>query len=120
MLAIKNRLNQWQRIVASVVLVGLIWFMSLPTNSVEAAGYYVVKDHNSGVAAPYYTNKQRRIGYTEPTTPYYATQNRKKHITRTSDDYIESGKRAGEVIPKELGTGKRQKNSVTMLRRSGE
>ncbi|NEU75868.1 hypothetical protein PI95_025750 [Hassallia byssoidea VB512170] len=34
-------------------------------------------------------------------------------------DYVESGKRAAEVIPKDLGTGSRQKNPVEMLKRFG-
>ncbi|MBF2066643.1 MAG: hypothetical protein IGS39_19815 [Calothrix sp. C42_A2020_038] len=37
-----------------------------------------------------------------------------------ADDYIESGRRAAEVIPQELGTGSRQKNPVNMLKRAGE
>lgn len=35
------------------------------------------------------------------------------------DDYVESGKRAAEVIPKDLGTGSKQKNPVEMLKRFG-
>jgi hypothetical protein len=37
-----------------------------------------------------------------------------------TDDYFESGKRAGEVIPKDLGTGSKQKNPIDMLKRAGE
>jgi hypothetical protein len=33
------------------------------------------------------------------------------------DDYVESGKRAAEVIPKDLGTGIKQKNPGEMLKR---
>jgi hypothetical protein len=119
MLAIRNIFNQLQRKIALVMLAGLIWLISLPTNSVEAAGYYSVKDHKAEVVRPYYVTKERHIARTEQTTPYYATKNR-RHITTTGDDYIESGKRAAEVIPKELGTGKRQKNPITMLKRAGE
>jgi hypothetical protein len=37
----------------------------------------------------------------------------------SANDYIESGKRAAEVIPKDLGTGIKQKNPVEMLKRFG-
>lgn len=111
MLTIKNILNQWRRKIALLVLSGLIWLISLPTNSVEATGYYSVKDHKTEVVKPYYTRKERPIARTETTRPYYTTQNRKR-ITTTGDDYIESGKRATEVIPKELGTDKRPKNPI--------
>lgn len=37
-----------------------------------------------------------------------------------NNDYVKSGKRAAEVIPKELGTGERQKNPINMLKRAGE
>ena len=37
----------------------------------------------------------------------------------SANDYIESGKRAAEVIPKDLGSGIKQKNPVEMLKRFG-
>jgi hypothetical protein len=37
----------------------------------------------------------------------------------SANDYVESGKRAAEVIPKDLGTGIKQKNPVEMLKRFG-
>lgn len=119
MLVIKNILHQWQRKIALFMSACLICLISLPITSVEAAGYYSLKDHNTEVGRPYYTIKERHITSNESRTPYYATKQR-KNITNTGDDYVESGKRAAEVIPKELGTGKRQKNPLTMLKRAGE
>lgn len=109
MLAIKNRFNQWHRKITLVILTGLILLISFPTNSVEAAGYYSVKEHKTGVMRPYYTTKERPIAHTETTTPYYATPNRKLRTT-TGDNYMERSKRSTEVIPQELGRSKRQKN----------
>jgi hypothetical protein len=109
MLAIKKRFNQWQRKITLVIFAGLILVMSLPTNSVEAAGYYSVKEHKTGIIRPYYTTKERTIAHTEITRPYYATPNRKPRTT-TGDNYMERSKRSTEVIPQELGRNKRQKN----------
>ncbi|WP_427156915.1 hypothetical protein ACQFX9_16025 [Aliinostoc sp. HNIBRCY26] len=112
MLIIKNKLNQWQCNIILGMLIGLIWLLGLPTNSVDAAGYYSVRDHKAELATPYYTHQQRRIGYTEPTSPYYKAKNR-KHITRSSDDYLENGKPSREVNPLELGRIKQQKHSMS-------
>ncbi|AUS99552.1 hypothetical protein CLI64_03650 [Nostoc sp. CENA543] len=112
MLTIKNRINQWQHKITLVMLIGLIWLLGLPTNSVNAAGYYSARDHKTELATPYYTHQQRRIGYTEPTSPYYKAKNR-KHITRNSDEYLEGGNQSREVTPQELGRIKQQKHSIS-------
>jgi len=92
MLAFKRIFNQLRRSIAIAFLAGLIFLTSLPT-SAQAAGFYSgdfgTKDNNTTTQA---------VG---------------------GDDYIESGKRAAEVIPKDLGTGSKQKNPVEMLKRFG-
>lgn len=74
-----------------VMLVGLVWLQSLPTTSVLAAT-------TSSANKAYSSNEQ----------------------TPEAFDELESGKRAAEVIPKELGAGSRQKNPAEMLKRAGE
>jgi hypothetical protein len=92
MLAFKKIFNQLRRNIAIAFLAGLMFLTSLPA-SAQAAGYYSgdfgTKDINPTA---------------QPTH---------------GDDYIESGKRAAEVIPKDLGTGIKQKNPVEMLKRFG-
>ncbi|WP_339391275.1 hypothetical protein [Nostoc sp. CMAA1605] len=112
MLTIKNKLNHWRHNIILGILIGLIWLLGLPTNSAAAAGYYSAREHKAELATPYYTHQQRRIGYTEPTSPYYKAKNR-KHITRSSDDYLESGKPSREVNPQELGRIRQQKHSMS-------
>ncbi|MEA5567194.1 hypothetical protein [Anabaena sp. UHCC 0399] len=119
MLEIKHILHQWQRKIVLVMLTGLIWLISLPTNSVEATGYYSVKDHKAELVRPYYATRERHIAGTEITRPYYTTKDRTR-ITTTGDNYIESGKRGTEVMPKEIGTGKRQKNSIKRTFRTND
>ncbi|MBW4608054.1 MAG: hypothetical protein KME22_12740 [Hassallia sp. WJT32-NPBG1] len=92
MLAFNRIFNQLRRSIAIAFFAGLIFLTSLPA-SAQAAGYYSgdfgTKDINPTA---------------QPTG---------------GDNYIESGKRAAEVIPKDLGTGSRQKNPVEMLKRFG-
>jgi hypothetical protein len=117
----------WQRFcqqTAIVMLTCLVCLLSMPIAAVQAAGYYVEKTHHLETSRPYYSTKVHPRNRTENFLPYYSNQDRRKeknYLTPSSgDDYIESGKRAGEVIPKELGTGIRQKNPVNMLKRAGE
>lgn len=95
MLAFKSILNQLRSSIAIAFLAGLVFLTSLPA-SAQAVGFYsgdfATKDHHNLQAA----------------TPEV-----------TDDNYLESGKRAAEVIPKDLGTGDRQKNPVEMLKRFG-
>ncbi|MFH7028304.1 MAG: hypothetical protein ACHBN1_23615 [Heteroscytonema crispum UTEX LB 1556] len=98
MLAINRTLNKMRRQIATIMLAGLVWLISLPVTSAQAEGYFGEKNHN-----------------------VQATAKNLKNLPDTSgDDYIESGKRAAEVIPKDLGTGSRQKNPIDMLKRAGE
>ncbi|MBD2293094.1 hypothetical protein H6G06_06240 [Anabaena sphaerica FACHB-251] len=124
MLEIKRLFNQMHRKVAIVMSAGLIWLMSLPMLPVQAAGYYSQKTHQVEITRPFFSTKERELVRTEPVRHYYSAQDRRKEKVYTTpemgDDYIESGKRAGEVIPKELGTGSRQKNPINMLKRAGE
>jgi hypothetical protein len=92
MLAFNRIFNQLRRSIAIAFLAGLIFLTSLPACA-QAAGFY------SG-----------DFGTKEYNTTAQATG---------GDDYIESGKRAAEVIPKDLGTGIKQKNPVEMLKRFG-
>ncbi|MBD2625990.1 hypothetical protein [Trichormus variabilis] len=124
MQAIKRLFNQLSRHISLLILAGLIWLMGLPMLSVHADGFYSEKTHKTEMNKPFYSTKQRRIATNEPFKPYYSTQERHKQkvytTPATEEDYIESGKRAGEVIPKDLGTGSRQKNPINMLKRAGE
>ncbi|TAF08901.1 MAG: hypothetical protein EAZ77_06215 [Nostocales cyanobacterium] len=124
MLEIKRLFNPIHRQVGIVILAGLIWLMGLPMLGVQAAGYYSQKNQKVDITQPYYSTKEHRVVKNDPVRPYYSTQDRRKEKVYTTpemgDDYIESGKRAGEVIPKDLGTGSRQKNPVNMLKRAGE
>lgn len=92
MLAFNRIFNQLRRTIAIAFLAGLVFLTSLPA-SAQAVGYYSgdfsTRDNNTTTQA---------VG---------------------DDDYIESGKRAAEVIPKDLGTGSKQKNPVEMLKRFG-
>lgn len=94
--------HQLRRKIAVVLLAGLLAFISLPATSVQAAGYYSGDYSSSSVI-------EQKIGQNANHTPKIG-----------GDNYIESGKRAGEVIPKDLGTGSRQKNPLNMLQRAGE
>lgn len=122
MLQIKTELNQMCRKFTIVILASLIWLISLPAPLVQAAGYYSAENQKVEVTRPYYATKERTARY-ESSKPYYTTKERNKSKLNTpviGDDYVESGKRAGEVIPKDLGTGSRQKNPINMLQRAGE
>ncbi len=106
MLEINRVFGQLRRKMAIIMLAGLVWLISIPATSVQAAGYY---------SGDYATKEQataeveQKIGKNANITPDIG-----------GDDYLESGKRAAEVIPKDLGTGSRQKNPVEMLKRAGE
>ncbi|HLP91185.1 MAG TPA: hypothetical protein VK184_21725 [Nostocaceae cyanobacterium] len=111
--------------LTALFLVCLIAVISLPTASAQAQGYYSVKSHKVKVKRPYYSTPDRIVtDETRPFLPYYSTQDRKKErvytTPRTDETYTESGRRAGEVIPPDLGTGARQKNPINMLKRAGE
>jgi hypothetical protein len=121
---IKRLFNQKHRQLAIFMLAWLIWLIGLPMLSVQATGYYSDKNHKMEITRPYYSTKEGRLIIDEPVRPFYSIQDRRKEKVYTTpaigDDYIESGKRAGEVIPKDLGTGSRQKNPINMLKRAGE
>jgi hypothetical protein len=124
MLEMKRLFNQMHRQIAIVMLACLIWLIGLPMLSAQAAGYYSLKNHKVEITRPYYSTKEHRLVRTEVVRPFYSNKDRVKAKVYTTpemgDDYIESGKRAGEVIPKDLGTGSRQKNPINMLKRAGE
>ena len=96
MLEIKSIFKLLRHVILSVMVAGLVWLTGLPTASVQAgpAAYTASKAENidPSVQAP----------------------------LQSADDYIESGKKAAEVIPKDLGTGSRQKRPGEMLKRAGE
>ena len=102
MLEIKRVFNQLRRKIAVIMLAGLVCLISLPATSAQAAGYY--SGDYSGKQ-----NVEQKMGRNDNVTPDIG-----------GDDYIESAKRAAQVIPKDLGTGSRQKNPVEMLQRAGE
>ncbi|MBD2387290.1 hypothetical protein [Cylindrospermum sp. FACHB-282] len=111
MLEIKRIFNQLHRKLAIVMLASVIWLISLPAPLAQSAGYYSAETHKLEVTRPYYASKERKIARSEANRPYYTIKERnqsKLKTPATGDDYIESGKRAGEVIPKDLGTGSRQ------------
>jgi hypothetical protein len=101
--------------IAFFMLAGFVWIM-IPATKAQAAGYYSgdlsTQDH--------YKLERAAHGNQAGVSPYFA--NEKANLTPNigEDDYVESGKRAGEVIPKDLGTGSRQRNPVDMLKRAGE
>ena len=97
MLKIRRIFNNAFQKVALVILAGLILFTSLPFPSAQAIDFSAIKENQIA----------------------NANQNAAESGQMT-DEYIESGKRAAEVIPKDLGTGERQKNPVNMLKRLGE
>ncbi|HLO86742.1 MAG TPA: hypothetical protein VK203_17315 [Nostocaceae cyanobacterium] len=108
-----------------LLLVSLVWIISLPVATVQAEGYYGNKAHKTDVRKPYYSTHDRVLTpETEQFLPYYSSPERRKEkvytTPRTGESYTESGRRAGEVIPKDLGTGARQKNPINMLKRAGE
>ncbi len=97
MLKIKRIINNAFQKVALVFLAGLVLFTSLPFASAQAVDFSVIKEYQIASA-----NKNAN------------------ESDQMTDEYIEGGKRAAEVIPKELGTGERQKNPANMLKRLGE
>jgi hypothetical protein len=97
MLKIKKIFNNAFQKVALVILAGLILFSSLPFASAQAVDFSAIKEHQVA-------NANKNAAESDQMT----------------DEYIESGKRAAQVIPKDLGTGERQKNPVNMLKRLGE
>ncbi|YAF97430.1 MAG: hypothetical protein AB3A66_07170 [Nodularia sp. CChRGM 3473] len=107
--------NQLRRQISLILLTALVWFISLPTSASQAAGYYSDKSHNVEISQPYYITKERRIlVQKEPAKPYYSTKDRKKEkvIIKTPEaenNYIESGKRPGAMMPKDSEAGIRQK-----------
>jgi hypothetical protein len=114
--------------IGIALLVCLVSFFSLPILPAQAEGFSVLKNHTTEKVAPFYSGKNtNKVTDKKEFTPFYSHQG---YIARTSenaakaqqmnDDYIKSGKRAAEVIPKDLGTGSRQKNPVNMLKRAGE
>ncbi|MBR8836661.1 MAG: hypothetical protein DSM106950_22255 [Stigonema ocellatum SAG 48.90 = DSM 106950] len=102
MLKINTIFGQLRRKIAIIMLAGLVLLISLPVNSVQAGGHYT---------GDYATreNIEQKIGQNDNVTPDIG-----------GEDYVDSGRRAAEVIPKDLGTGSRQKNPIEMLKRAGE
>jgi hypothetical protein len=119
LLELKKHLSNAFCKIIIVFMVGLISLVCLQVPPAQAEGFYVVKKQKIEKVTPYFAGKHVNN-----------TANKGRQISRTSenavkaqqmsDDYIESGKRAAEVIPKDLGTGSRQKNPVNMLKRAGE
>lgn len=105
MLAFNRIFNQLRRKMAVVLLAGLVWFVTLPALSVQAAGYYS-GDYSTKVGTERAEEKMGSYANVKPDL--------------SGDKYFESGKEAAEVIPKNLGTGERQKNPANMLQRAGE
>ncbi|WP_245912236.1 hypothetical protein [Brunnivagina elsteri] len=110
-------------------MVGLISLVSLQVSSAQAESVYVAKQQKTEKNSPYFSGKHvNKTSNKNELTHFY--DKKVRQISRTSenaakaqqmnDDYIKSGKRAAEVIPKDLGTGSRQKNPVDMLKRAGE
>lgn len=93
MLEINRVFNLLRRTLLTVLLAGVVLLISLPATSVQAFA-----------------------ATTSPTKGQINTQEN----PISGFDEIESGKRAAEVIPKELGSGSRQKNPGEMLKRAGE
>lgn len=93
MLEINRVFNLLRRTLMTVLLAGLILVISLPATSVQA--------------------------FAATTSPTKGQINTEENRISGFDE-IESGKRAAEVMPKELGSGSRQKNPGEMLKRAGE
>lgn len=93
MLEINRVFNLLRRTLLTVLLAGVVLLISLPATSVQAFA-----------------------ATTSPTKGQINTQEN----PISGFDEIESGKRAAEVMPKELGSGSRQKNPGEMLKRAGE
>ncbi|MBW4645549.1 MAG: hypothetical protein KME23_21615 [Goleter apudmare HA4340-LM2] len=115
MMEISKILNQFCRQITIVILTCLVWIISLPTTPVQADGYYSAKDHKVERNEPYYSLKERRVRVTETARPYYSTKDRKQErVIKTrpgiTDDYIDTGRRAGELTPQDLKTGNRSNN----------
>ncbi|MEH1970757.1 MULTISPECIES: hypothetical protein [unclassified Nostoc] len=113
MLEIQRIFNQLRRKIAIVMLAGLFWLISLPAISAQAEGYYSKKNHKVEATKPYYATKDRRV-QNEPSRPYYATKERQKqkaNIPATGDDYLDSGRRGIEGIPRDGGSESRPRNS---------
>ncbi len=97
MLEIKKAFSSTFQKISLVLLVCSLSFISLPFASAQAVDFSVINEYQLAS-----TNKNAA------------------EFDQMTDEYIESGKRAAEVIPKDLGTGERQKNPVNMLKRLGE
>jgi hypothetical protein len=96
------------------MLAGFVWIM-IPATNAQAAGYY-----SGDLSTQDHYRLERAAHGNQGVAPYFANRNADVTPNIGEDDYVESGKRAAEVIPKELGTGSRQKNPVDMLKRAGE
>ncbi|WP_413200065.1 hypothetical protein [Nostoc piscinale] len=108
MLNIQTVLSQLISKITVFILAALVILISLPSNSVLADGYYSAKNHKIETAPPYYTAKDRRIGRTEPSKPYYATKERQQsQATRNYEDSLRTGKRENEVRLRDLETKNR-------------
>lgn len=93
MLDIKRVFNLMRRTLLMVLVVSLVLLISLPATSLQAFA-----------------------ATTSPTKGQINTE----ETPISGFDEIESGKEAAEVMPKELGSGSRQKNPLEMLKRAGE
>ncbi|MEA5618254.1 hypothetical protein VB711_10460 [Cronbergia sp. UHCC 0137] len=123
MLELKKLFNQSRQKISIILLACLVWIISLPAASVHATGYYSTKANHLEITRPYYSSKNRPVTRKASFIPYYSTKDRHKEKVYTTpgngENYVESGRRAGEVIPNDLGTGSRQKNPINMLKRAG-
>ncbi len=129
LLELKKHLNNLYCKIAIVFMAGLISLVGLQASPAQAEGFYFAKNQQSEKVSPYFSGKHvNKASKKNELRPFY--NNKERQISRASenaekaqqmnDDYIESGKRAAEVIPKDLGTGSRQKNPINMLKRAGE
>ncbi|MBE9198637.1 MULTISPECIES: hypothetical protein [unclassified Nodularia (in: cyanobacteria)] len=108
MLKAQQIFTQLCRKLTLVFLASLVWFVTFPTTSVQADGYYSERNHQGAITKPYYISKERQIVVQEePAKPYYSTKERKKERVIIQTPEIVNGQK---VIPKDLETRSRQKN----------
>ncbi|WP_017654367.1 hypothetical protein [Fortiea contorta] len=113
MLKIQKIFHQLHHKITIVILASLVWLITLPTTAAQADGYYTNKDHRTEINQPYYSTKERHIAISEHAKPYYSTRDRRhERIIRTTpathDDYLDSGVRPGEAVPRDFRSETRQ------------
>lgn len=108
MLKAQKILRQMYRQLTIVLIASLVWLVTLPTNSVQADGYYSEKNHHAAISKPYYVAKDRQVVVKEvPAQPYYSTKKRSKKKVIIQTPETVNGK---TMIPQDLKTGTRQKD----------